>query len=61
MFNLTEFVKTNLINGFRNDSFTEEQVNIFAANYLLKGVFTEADVIDVSEAMEPQEPEEVSL
>lgn len=55
MFNLAEFVKTNLINGFRNDSFTEEQVNIFAANYLLKGVLTEADVLTMSEAMQPTE------
>lgn len=55
MFNLAEFVKTNLINGFRNGSFTEEQVNIFAANYLLKGVLTEADVLTMSEAMQPTE------
>lgn len=55
MFDLAEFVKTNLINGFRNGSFTEEQVNIFAANYLLKGVLTEADVLTMSEAMQPTE------
>lgn len=58
MFDLTVFVKTNLIKGCRNGSFTAEQVNIFAANYLLKGVFTEADVIEVSEAIwPPVEPE----
>lgn len=55
MFDLAEFVKTNLINGFRNGSFTEEQVNIFAANYLLKGVLTEADVLTIGEAMQPIE------
>jgi len=39
-----------------------EQVNIFTANYLLKGVFTEADVLEVSEAMQPieEEPENPS-
>lgn len=57
MFDLKEFVKANLLAGFGNGSFTMEQVNIYAANYLLKGVFTEADVIEVSEAMLPVEEE----
>jgi hypothetical protein len=51
MFSLKEFVKTNLLAGFQNGSFTKEQVNIFAANYMLKGVFIEADVVEISEAM----------
>jgi len=37
MFNLKDFAKTNLLAGFENGSFTMEQVNIFSANYLLKG------------------------
>jgi hypothetical protein len=62
MFSLKDFVKTNLLAGFENGSFTMEQVNIFSANYLLKGVFTEADVLEVSEAMQPieEEPENPS-
>jgi len=59
MFNLKDFVKTNLINGFANGSFTLEQVNIFASNYLLKGVLTESDVVELSEAMNPKDPESI--
>jgi hypothetical protein len=59
MFNLKEFVKTNLLAGFQNGSFTKEQVNIYAANYMLKGVFTDADVAEISEAMEPVPVEEI--
>lgn len=55
MFNLKDFVKTNLLAGFQNGSFTKEQVNIFASNYLLKGVFVEADVIEINDAMQPVE------
>lgn len=58
MFSLKEFVKTNLLAGFENGSFTKEQINIFAANYMLKGVFIEADVVEVSEAMKPVPEEE---
>jgi hypothetical protein len=58
MFSLKEFVKTNLLAGFQNGSFTKEQVNIFAANYMLKGVFIEADVVEISEAMKPVPEEE---
>jgi hypothetical protein len=58
MFDLTGFIKKNLIAGFRNGSFTAEQVNIFAVNYMLKGVFTEAHVMEVSAAIQPPaEPE----
>jgi len=38
---MAEFIKTNLINGYRNGSFTKEQVNMFALNYLLKNLITQ--------------------
>lgn len=54
--NLSDFVKENLIGGFENGSFTREQVNIFAANYLLKAIITEADFNDITaRTAEPQE------
>ena len=37
IFNLREFIKNNLTSGYSNGSFTKEQVNIFALNYLMKG------------------------
>jgi len=55
MFNLNSFVKTNLLAGFQNGSFTAEQVNIFSVNYMLRGIFTEADVIEMNEAVQPVE------
>ena len=56
MFNLKDFVKSNLLAGFQNSSFTMEQVNIFATNYFLKGLFVEEDVIEINDAMKPAEP-----
>ena len=58
MFDMTEFLKSNLIRGFHDGSFTESQVSIFAANYMLKGWFTQADFEEVIQAMQPPEEEE---
>lgn len=44
MFDLKKFIKENLINGFRNYSFTIEQVNIFA----VKGLLLEDDIIEIN-------------
>ena len=41
--NFSEFLRKNLINGFVNGSFTEEQVNIFSFNYLSRGQLTQED------------------
>lgn len=54
-FDFADFVKRNLIGGWENGSFTAEQVNIYAAAYMMRGVFTEADVVEVAEAMIPKE------
>jgi|HigsolmetaAR202D_1030399.scaffolds.fasta_scaffold15628_2 hypothetical protein len=54
-FNMTEFLKTNLLRGYRDGSFTEPQVNIFAANYLAKGWFTQADFDGVTYAIQTHE------
>lgn len=55
--NLAEFVKTNLVSGYQNGSFTTEQVNIFALNYQLRGIITEGDFNEIIEAITPQESE----
>lgn len=59
MFDMTEFLKSNLIRGFHDGSFTESQVSIFAANYMLKGWFTQADFEDVIQAIQPLEEEPI--
>lgn len=40
MFDFNSFIIENLTNGYANGSFTEEQVNIFAMNYLMRGQIT---------------------
>ena len=42
-FSIADFIKTNLKSGYDNGSFSLEQVNIFALNYLMKGQITQAD------------------
>lgn len=55
MFNLAKFIKDNLISGFSNGSFTQEQVNIFALNYLMKGQISQDDFDYIQEYMNPPE------
>jgi len=55
MFNMAEFLKTNLIRGYWEGSFTEAQVNIFSMNYLMKGWFVQSDVEEVLEGIKPKE------
>lgn len=43
MFNMREFLVENLVEGFANESFTEQQINIFSANYLSKGMIIQKD------------------
>ena len=57
MFDMRRFVLTNLINGFRNGSFTREQVGIYAVNYVARGWLTEGDIIEIQGATEPDQPE----
>lgn len=47
MFDIAEFIKTNLKSGYDNGSFSLEQVNIFALNYLMKGQITQADFDEI--------------
>lgn len=56
MFNLSEFIVNNLTSGYSNGSFTLEQVNIFALNYLAKGYIVQADFDYIQDYMNPPEP-----
>lgn len=44
MFNLKEFVVTNIVNGVKNGTWTKEYANIMAVNYLSKGILGIEDV-----------------
>lgn len=55
MFNMVEFIKTNLISGYWNGSFSEQQVNLFAMNYLMKGMIEQEDFNFILESIKPQE------
>ena len=54
IFNLREFIKNNLTSGYSNGSFTKEQVNIFALNYLMKSQIEQTDFDEIQEFMNPQ-------
>ena len=64
MFNLEEFIVTNLIEGYRSNTFNEFQVNIYASGYMLKGAITQEGFDDILKAIEeiknPPELEEES-
>lgn len=63
MFNLEEFVVTNLIEGYRSNTFNEFQVNIYASGYMLKGAITQDGFDRILQAIEdiknPPEVEEL--
>lgn len=55
MFHLSEFIVNNLTSGYSNGSFTQEQVNIFALNYLAKGYIAQADFDYIQDFMNATE------
>ena len=65
MFNLEEFIVTNLIEGYRTNTFNEFQVNIYASGYMLKGAITQEGFNEILQAIEniknPPELEESSV
>lgn len=59
MFNYGEFVIENLKNGLAKDSFSSEQVNIWALNYKIKGIITDEQFNEIVEFVNPSEESEV--
>lgn len=53
MFILSEFIKSNLINGVQNGSFSRERANILAVEYLSKGFLSTEDLQEINEATIP--------
>ena len=52
MFDLEEFIITNLIEGYRSNTFNEYQVNIYASGYMLKGAITQEGFEEILKAIE---------
>lgn len=52
MFNLEEFIITNLVEGYRTNTFNEFQVNIYATGYMLKGAITQEGFDEILQAIE---------
>ena len=61
MFNLSEFITKNIVNGVKNGTFTKEYANIMAVNYMLKGVLTEDSVMSINSQIEAWESEQIAL
>lgn len=59
MFDMNEFLKDNLVNGYWNGSFSREQVNIFAMNYVMRGMLTQEDFQEIQERISEPEVEEI--
>ena len=65
MFDLEKFIVTNLIEGYRSNTFNEFQVNIYASGYMLKGGITQEGFDEILQAIEniknPPELDESSV
>ena len=57
MFNMTSYLKANLISGYQSGIFSTEQVAIYSGKFLIAGHFSEADVEEISIAVAPIEEE----
>ena len=60
MFNLQDFIFNNLISGYKNGSFTKEQVSIYSVNYMTKGLFKETDVEKLNEILSEEPAEDTA-
>ena len=52
MFNLEEFIITNLVEGYRSNTFNEYQVSIYSSGYMLKGAITQEGFSEILQAIE---------
>ena len=60
MFILHDFIFNNLVSGYKNGSFTKEQVSIYSVNYMTKGLFTETDVENLNEILSEEPAEDTA-
>lgn len=61
MFNLQTFIVTNIVNGVKNNTFSREYAGIMAVNYLLKGVLSEKNIVDIDSQITAWETEKETV
>lgn len=61
MFNLKDFIVRNIVEGVKNGTFTKEYANIMAVNYLIKGILTEENVVDIDTQITAWEAEQATV
>lgn len=52
MFDLEKFIISNLIGGYRSNTFNEYQVNIYASGYMLKGAISQEGFEKILQSIE---------
>lgn len=57
MFNLKNWIKEGIIEGFKSGEFSKPKITELTANYLIKGIFTEDDAEEIATATEAQNTE----
>lgn len=57
MFDLKEWVKNGLIQGYESGEFSRPGIITMTANYIIRGLLTEADAAEIDAAC--QEPEQL--
>jgi len=59
MFDITAYLKSNLISGFQNGIFSAEQVAVYAGKFLIAGHFLETDVAEIAAITTSQKTKEL--
>lgn len=49
---LTKFAIDNLIDGYREKSFSRVQISIFSMNYMMRGILTNDDITYINEQLD---------
>ena len=57
MFNLTEYIKRNLVGGYKDGTWTESKVSQLCVGYLDKGHLTVEDIEEIDELIGKELPE----
>ena len=50
MFNLSEWIKEGIIEGYKSGEFSKPKITELTANYLIKGIFTDSDAEEIAKA-----------
>lgn len=59
-FNLTEYIKRNLIDGYKDGTWTKSKVAQLGIGYLGKGYLTVEDIAEIDSAISETEQEEIN-